>query len=86
LPVVAHIAHHFFDFVSVHFMCLGIIVAVAARVYFAATRRHQAASAHIVFATVMCFFFFFFFFFFNHGIGFFIQFIRRIVHIWIGSI
>jgi hypothetical protein len=85
LPVVAHIAHDFFDLVSVHFMYLGIIVAVAAHICFPATRRYQAASAHIVFATVMCVIFFFFFFF-NHGIGFFIQFIRRIVHIWIGSI
>ena len=52
LPMVAHIAHDFFYIPSVHFMCLGIIVAVAAHICFPATRRHQAASAHIVFALV----------------------------------
>ena len=50
LPHVALIAHHFFDRVSVHFMCLGIVVAVPTHVRFVATRRHQAASSDIVFA------------------------------------
>ena len=46
----ARIAHHFFDRVSVHFMCLGIIVAVPTHVRFIATRGHKAASSDIVFA------------------------------------
>ena len=50
LPHVALIAHHFFDRVSVHFMCLGIIVAVPTHVRFIATRGHKAASSDIVFA------------------------------------
>ena len=40
LPHVALIAHHFFDRVSVHFMCLGIVVAVPTHVRFIATRGH----------------------------------------------
>ena len=50
LPHVALIAHHFFDRVSVHFMCLGIIVAVPTHVRLIATRGHKAASSDIVFA------------------------------------
>jgi hypothetical protein len=44
------IAHHLFDRVSVHFMCLGIVVAVPTHVHFIATRGHKAASSDIVFA------------------------------------
>ena len=40
LPHVALIAHHLFDRVSVHFMCLGIVVAVPTHVRFIATRGH----------------------------------------------
>jgi hypothetical protein len=47
---IALIAHHFFDRVSVHFMCLGIIVAVPTHVRFIATRGHKAASSNVVFA------------------------------------
>lgn len=51
LPVIAHGAHHFFDFVPIHFMGFRIVVAVTAHILFVATRGHQAASAHIVLAT-----------------------------------
>ena len=50
LPHIALIAHHFFDRVSVHFMCLGIVVAVPTHVRLIATRGHKAASSDIVFA------------------------------------
>ena len=53
LPHVALITHHFFDRVSVHFMCLGIVVAVPTHVRFIATRGHKAASSDIVF-TLRC--------------------------------
>ena len=52
---IALIAHHLFDRVSVHFMCLGIVVAVPTHVRFIATRGHKAASSDIVFA-VCCHF------------------------------
>jgi hypothetical protein len=51
LSVIALITHHFFDGVPVHFMCLGVVVTVAAHMLFIATRRNQAASANIVLAT-----------------------------------
>jgi hypothetical protein len=50
LPHVALIAHYFFDRVSVHFMCLGIVVAVPTHVRLIATRGHKAASSDIMFA------------------------------------
>ena len=50
LPHIALIAHHLFDRVSVHFMCLGIVVAVPTHVHFIATRGHKAASSDIMFA------------------------------------
>jgi hypothetical protein len=40
LLFIAVIAHHFFDGVPVHFMCLGVVVAVAAHIRFVATRRN----------------------------------------------
>jgi hypothetical protein len=51
LSFIACSAHHLFDRVSVHFMCLGIVVAVPTHVRFIATRGHKAASSDIVFAT-----------------------------------
>lgn len=50
LSFIACSAHHLFDRVSVHFMCLGIVVAVPTHVRFIATRGHKAASSDIVFA------------------------------------
>lgn len=50
LSRVTSVAHHFFDCISVHFMCLGIVVAVPTHVRFMATGGHQAASSNIVFA------------------------------------
>jgi hypothetical protein len=47
---IACSAHDLFDRVSVHFMCLGIVVAVPTHVRFIATRGHKAASSDIVFA------------------------------------
>lgn len=47
---IAVVAHHFFDRVSVHFMCLGVVVAVPTHVHFVATRGHKAASSDIMFA------------------------------------
>jgi hypothetical protein len=39
LSVIARGAHHFFHGVPVHFMGLGVVVAVAARILFVATGR-----------------------------------------------
>jgi hypothetical protein len=51
LSFVASSAHHLFHSVPIHFMRFGIVVAVAARIHFVATRGHQTASANIVFTT-----------------------------------
>ena len=40
LSVIAFIAHHFFDGVPVHFMGLGVVVAVTAHILFVAARGH----------------------------------------------
>jgi hypothetical protein len=40
LPVIARSAHHFLDSVPIHFMHLGVIVAVTAHILFTATRRN----------------------------------------------
>jgi hypothetical protein len=51
LLFIARSAHHLFHGVPIHFMGLGVIVTMTARILFVATRRNQAASAHIVLAT-----------------------------------
>jgi hypothetical protein len=50
LTLVTRVAHHFFDRMSINFMRLGIVVAVAAHVHFVATGGHQAASSNVVLA------------------------------------
>jgi hypothetical protein len=51
LSVIALITHHLFDSVPIHFMGLGVIVAVAAHILLAAAGGYQKASAHIVLTT-----------------------------------
>jgi hypothetical protein len=52
LTRVTRVAHHFFDGMSINFMRLGIVVAVAAHVHFVTTGGNQAASSNVVLA--MC--------------------------------
>jgi hypothetical protein len=79
LPFITFGADHFFDRMPVHFMALGVIVAVTAHIRLVAARGNQAATAHVVFATntintinlfigLFLFFLFIFFFllFFGH--------------------
>jgi hypothetical protein len=65
LPFIARCAYHLFDRVPVHFVRLGVVVAVAAHIRLVTARGHQKASAHVVLASyyIVVFFFFFFFFF-----------------------
>jgi hypothetical protein len=48
LTRVTRVAHHFFDRMSINFMRLRIVVAVAAHVHFVAAGGHQAASSNVV--------------------------------------
>jgi hypothetical protein len=47
----ARCAYHLFDRVPVHFVRLGVVVAVAAHIRLVAARGHYKASAHVVLAT-----------------------------------
>jgi hypothetical protein len=51
LPFITRSAHHFFDGVPVHFVRLGVVVAVAAHVRLVATWCNKAESAHVVLTT-----------------------------------
>jgi hypothetical protein len=53
-------AHHLFDRMPVHFMALGIIVAMTTHISFVTTWCDNAASAHVMLAPndVFCFFIF----------------------------
>ena len=51
LSFITRSAHHFFDRMPVHFMALGIIVAMTTHIRFVTTWCDKAASAHVMLAS-----------------------------------